>query len=945
MVNLFRWHRSNLHRKITGLFLLGFFVTLLTSSMSVPTTQAAGTFSAPVTAAQGRLNYDANIRIRKDGLAFLVGSKGAYINLTVLNNGGSYAGSVDIGNGDDNGNKYPSISFSPVDGTGYVVWNSLHPNSGTTFETYIRVIPAAYNGTSNTSLGNLVRLYDKIGYQFAQPSIAVDSAGHLNIVGYAALNPVQLRMVTLDSNFNVLSQTTLDTQPSGARAEMDPIMCIDRSDNIHVVSFFPYGTTSTSPSKLFAYSRVNSGSFVKTMITPSGWSVVTGRRGKDIACAPDGTVYVAVNNTGKYDLFKRAPGSGGSEKWAQIQSNLFQKANQSGIAVGTSYDGRVWAVQGDGANSGSDPTPIIGTNIKYSSDGGINFTGTERVMPQNYYANYAVAIDGNGPGGKVHLVGSFYFVSGDGSVTTQYATANSSGGTPPPPPPPDPGTPGPTPTPEPTPTTTPPAVNLIQPTDLHLTVKSSSQIDLVWMDNSTGEGGFHVERKTASSDFVEIGTTGANDTSFSDTNASMNTAYTYRVRASLNSDYSDYSNWASATTLGPASLSFTTQPGGGEAGQPLSQQPKVSILDKNGALVKNFNGQVTLSIANNPDGATISGNTANVSGGVASFSAVQLDKAGDGFTLSAQANPAAANNSTTSAGFNVAAPAGVPIPTSSNPPDLGQDQRDAPIGLPQFQSLWDRADKAIVDSKTSRSWTWGPSITGLITEPYAEGGTRQVQYFDKTRMEQTAGRDVTNGLLAKELITGLMQLGDNTFKQYPANDYIKIAGDQDAPQNPTYASFRKVSTIDQENHAPNAGGQVVNLTLSKDGTVGSDTALGAKYNVKNQYYDNTLQHNIPDVFWNFMNQTGPIYLNGNYVTGPVVDWLSTMGLPLSEAYWTRTVVAGVEQDVLVQVFERRVLTYTPSNPDGYKVEMGNVGQHYREWRKAVLSAPVTTAGH
>jgi hypothetical protein len=940
MVNPFRSHRSNLHRKITGLFLISLFVTLITSSVNIPNTFAAPLFSNPVTAAQGRLNYDANIRIRKDGLAFLVGSRGAYINLTVLNNGGSYTGSVDVGNGDDNGNKYPFIAFSPVDGTGYITWNSLHPGSGITYETYIRVIPAAYNGTSNTSLGGLVRLFDKIGYQLAQPSIVVDSAGHLNIVGYAAFNPVQLRMVTLDSNFNVLGQVTVDTQPSGARTEMDPIMCIDRSDNIHIATSFPYGTSADSPAKLFAYDRVNSGSFVKTAITPSGWSPVAGRRGKDIACGADGTVYVATDNGGKYDLFKRTAGAGGSEKWAQIQSNLFGKANQSGIAVGTSLDGKVWAVQGDGANSGSDPTPIIGTNVKYSTDGGITFSANERAIPQNFYANYAVAIDGNGPGNKVHLVGSFYFVSGDGSSTTGYAAASVSGDTTPIPTP-VPGTPGPTPTPEPTPApTTPPAVNLVEPTDLALTVKSSSRIDLVWADNSTGEDAFHIERKGGNADWAEIGTTGPKGTSYSDTTGKLNTAYTYRVRASHTTDFSKYSNESSATTLAPASLTFSTQPGAGSSGQPLGQQPKVNILDKNGGLVTNYAGQVTLALANNPSGATLSGNTATVSGGIASFGAVQLDKAGNGFTLTATANPAATNNATTSIGFNVA-DNGTPAP----PPDLGQDQRDAPIGLPQFQSLWERADKAIVDGKTSRSWTWGPSITGLITEPYAEGGTRQVQYFDKTRMEQTAGRAITNGLLAKELITGLMQLGDNTFKQYPADNAIKIAGDQTAEQNPTYAMFRKVSTIDQENHAPNAGGKVVNLTIGKDGTVGSDDTLGAKYNVKNQYFDNTLQHNIPDVFWNFMNQTGPIYLSGNYVTGPVVDWLSTMGLPLSEAYWTRTVVAGVEQDVLVQVFERRVLTYTPANPNGYKVEMGNVGQHYREWRKAVLSAPTTVSSH
>ena len=43
-------------------------------------------------------------------------------------------------------------------------------------------------------------------------------------------------------------------------------------------------------------------------------------------------------------------------------------------------------------------------------------------------------------------------------------------------------------------------------------------------------------------------------------------------------------------------------------------------------------------------------------------------------------------------------------------------------------------------------------------------------------------------------------------------------------------------------------------------------------------------------------------------------------------------VGGVERDVLLQCFERRCLTYTPSNPDGWKVEMGNVGRHYYAWR-------------
>jgi hypothetical protein len=68
------------------------------------------------------------------------------------------------------------------------------------------------------------------------------------------------------------------------------------------------------------------------------------------------------------------------------------------------------------------------------------------------------------------------------------------------------------------------------------------------------------------------------------------------------------------------------------------------------------------------------------------------------------------------------------------------------------------------------------------------------------------------------------------------------------------------------------------------------------------------------------------------VNGDVVDWLFSVGLPISEPYWTRSKVGGVEKDVLVQAFERRMLTYTPSNSAAFQIEMGNVGRHYYQWR-------------
>ena len=54
-----------------------------------------------------------------------------------------------------------------------------------------------------------------------------------------------------------------------------------------------------------------------------------------------------------------------------------------------------------------------------------------------------------------------------------------------------------------------------------------------------------------------------------------------------------------------------------------------------------------------------------------------------------------------------------------------------------FDINWKRYDYPVQIGQASRSWTWGPTSLASVTEPYAEspGGQRQVQYFDKARME------------------------------------------------------------------------------------------------------------------------------------------------------------------------------------------------------------------
>jgi hypothetical protein len=252
---------------------------------------------------------------------------------------------------------------------------------------------------------------------------------------------------------------------------------------------------------------------------------------------------------------------------------------------------------------------------------------------------------------------------------------------------------------------------------------------------------------------------------------------------------------------------------------------------------------------------------------------------------------------------------------------------------PAFQNQWNQTDQAVATGQVSRTYFWGPQPFAHTSEVYAESpqnGQREVQYYDKARMELSkkpgqAANLVTNGLLTVELVTGQMQVGDNQFlKRGPATN--PVAGDQVGnPLTPTYASFNKgllAFGVDGATKAPDRTAQVVNESVDKDGQVETfpSPPVALKYA---RYFDET-GHNVADVFNNFFQQA------------PLGEdkWLSVMGYPISEAFWAKdkVIVGGQPRDVLIQLFQRRALTYTPANPAGFQVEMGNIGQHYYVWR-------------
>jgi hypothetical protein len=251
-----------------------------------------------------------------------------------------------------------------------------------------------------------------------------------------------------------------------------------------------------------------------------------------------------------------------------------------------------------------------------------------------------------------------------------------------------------------------------------------------------------------------------------------------------------------------------------------------------------------------------------------------------------------------------------------------------------FQAVWERNDRPVAEQRVTRSWMWGPRGLMARVEAYSQvpGGMRQVQYFDKGRMEvNNPGGDrsnrwfVTSGLLVVELVTGKMQVGDSEFVQRNPAD-MPVAGDPDDPDTPRYYSFGGVTG----QLFGDRTGQPVTETLDRNGQIGPYTGP-ARAETQLARYVPESQHNIPRVFWELLNSRGTIYAAG-YRSDLLVDWVFAMGYPISEPYWTRVRIGGVQRDVLVQVFERRVLTYTPENPPGWRVEQGNVGRHYHLWR-------------
>lgn len=263
--------------------------------------------------------------------------------------------------------------------------------------------------------------------------------------------------------------------------------------------------------------------------------------------------------------------------------------------------------------------------------------------------------------------------------------------------------------------------------------------------------------------------------------------------------------------------------------------------------------------------------------------------------------------------------------------------------IERFERAWSRLDRPVASLHVERTWVWGPEpITGVLgpDSDLVPAGIERAVYYDKARMHFPAGAgdgqfaDVpANGRLVAEMISGSVQLAVRQFTQHqPAA--INVVGDASDPDGITYAALAELRTAEPfDEDAP-----LVTL-LRPDGSTAIVDSL-ADHEVTASVLDGATNHRIASVFWEFLTSTGPVWADGNFVEEPLFpDPLALTGSPLTEAYWVEAQVGGVRDLVLLQCFESRCMTFTPSNPEAWQVEFNNAGAHYLDWRESFGGLP------
>jgi lipoprotein-anchoring transpeptidase ErfK/SrfK len=183
--------------------------------------------------------------------------------------------------------------------------------------------------------------------------------------------------------------------------------------------------------------------------------------------------------------------------------------------------------------------------------------------------------------------------------------------------------------------------------------------------------------------------------------------------------------------------------------------------------------------------------------------------------------------------------------------------------------------------------TLGRPLTGLL--PYSNV---PVQYFEKGRLEdqRATTADPAWAVTRGRLIVELMELAPQ----------FQISG-----STTTYGALRELGTARHAAPAWFTGG----VAVLDDGTV------FIPFDAQLQPVEGYI---VPAYFWQYLNRSD-LFPGG---------WLREVGLPLTDIFPTLIYIDGAPRQVMMQAFERAVLTYDAQNSPEHLVQMGNAGWDY-----------------
>jgi hypothetical protein len=184
----------------------------------------------------------------------------------------------------------------------------------------------------------------------------------------------------------------------------------------------------------------------------------------------------------------------------------------------------------------------------------------------------------------------------------------------------------------------------------------------------------------------------------------------------------------------------------------------------------------------------------------------------------------------------------------------------------------------------------GMRVLGSPLTALTEHGGYPAQYFEKGRLEDHHGEvsDPRWVLMYGRLTEELMERSPN---------------DAVSATSVTYAELRRQASP-ASRRAPPAGFKGGTQALSDGVFVPYDSLLRPAPGAV-----------VPRYFWSYINRAD-LFPGG---------WLHDIGLPMTAAISVRASKNGQQRDIVIQAFERAVLTLDPKNPPAWQVERGNLG--------------------